>query len=122
MKTEHDTADKAATTKDAAAEKEPTAGEIIAIVSLLIGPLVLAGQAAYWLIYREWFPLPVSRILEWLHIPVPSFSGRGEWIEKFEMVLGAPVSLVLFALAFIVCLSMYEKPGGKDKSEKKAQG
>ena len=115
------TADKAATTKDAAAEKDPTAGEMIAIVSLLIGPLVLAGQAAYWLIYREWFPLPVSRILEWLNIPAPSFGGGGEWVEKFEMVLGAPISLVLFALAFIICLSMYEKPG-KDKSEEKAQG
>ena len=100
--------------QEAAAEKDLSAGEWAALLFLLVGPLVLLGQSVYWLINRAWPALPLSRLLEWLRIPVPAF-GDGEWGEKFTMVLGAPTSLVLFGLALVIYLSVFATEKAKEK-------
>jgi hypothetical protein len=115
MSSDGATPEEEATAGKDAADEDASAGEIVAICLLLVGPLVLIGQGVWWLIYRVWPPLPVSRIFEWLSIPVPSF-GSGEWAQKLGMVLGTPMSLVLFALALVICLSIFDTSKEEDEA------
>jgi len=85
-------------------EKSSFLDGIASIIALLVcgpiffGPAVLCWQVFQWLKTGEWYPVPVSKILDWNQLRYPDLEWRG--LQKIvDYLFGLPLSFVSFIAA-----------------------
>src|SRR6266478_7683057 len=89
------------------------------IAAIFFGPALVCWQIYYWLKSGAWFPIPVSKALEYMQWPYPNLEWRG--VQKIlDYFLDLPLSAViwllamsLFALGIIVVDSFDDKVNKK---------
>lgn len=63
-------------------------------------PVVIGGQAFYWLVTGEWIHLTLMSVWNWLELPAPSV----KWVGLQEIIiwlLGFPLSGTIFMVGMI---------------------